>query len=245
MPTLNINGNIRTNTAAGWAADATVYTAKTILVTTDATYGATDQRKFKIADGTQTWSNLDYFPVSGYDDATSSIQTQLNAKLTSDNIVETITNGVTTNAPSENAVYDALLLKQSLSINIGSHSLFSPTDSTTTYVGPLLTAAPNASAATRPFRGVNGTITSFWVWVDPTGVLGSNEDVIFNLYNITDAVVVGELGRMSFDARGNAELNTGLSLATLTTKFYSIEMINPAWATNPTNVAVLGKIIYR
>jgi hypothetical protein len=77
MPTLNINGNIRTNTAAGWGADATVYTAKTILVTTDATYGATDQRKFKIADGTQTWSNLDYFPVSGYDDATSSIQNQL------------------------------------------------------------------------------------------------------------------------------------------------------------------------
>lgn len=81
MPTLNINGNIRTNTAAGWAADATVYSAKTILVTTDATYGATDQRKFKIADGTQTWSNLDYFPVSGYDDATSSIQTQLDNKV--------------------------------------------------------------------------------------------------------------------------------------------------------------------
>jgi len=80
MPTLNINGNIRTNTAAGWGADATVYTAKTILVTTDATYGATDQRKFKIADGSQTWSNLDYFPVSGYDDATSSIQTQLDSK---------------------------------------------------------------------------------------------------------------------------------------------------------------------
>ncbi len=120
MPTLNINGNIRTNTTAGWTADATVYTAKTILVTTDATYGSTDQRKFKIADGTQTWSNLDYFPVSGYDDATSSIQTQLNGKqasgsyLTSANIVETITNGVTDKAPSENAVYDALALKQNV-----------------------------------------------------------------------------------------------------------------------------------
>jgi hypothetical protein len=85
MPTLNINGNIRTNTAAGWGADATVYTAKTILVTTDATYGATDQRKFKIADGTQTWAQLDYFPVSGYDDATSSIQTQF-SNITSGNV---------------------------------------------------------------------------------------------------------------------------------------------------------------
>jgi len=44
---------------------------------------------------------------------TSAIQTQLNAKLTSANIVETITNGVTTNAPSENAVFDALALKSS------------------------------------------------------------------------------------------------------------------------------------
>lgn len=63
MPTLTINGNIRTNTAAGWAADSTVYSAKTILITTDSVYGSTDQRKFKIADGTQTWSQLDYFPV--------------------------------------------------------------------------------------------------------------------------------------------------------------------------------------
>lgn len=45
---------------------------------------------------------------------TSAIQTQLNAKLTSSNIVETITNGVTTNAPSENAVFDALALKEPL-----------------------------------------------------------------------------------------------------------------------------------
>lgn len=63
MPTLTINGNIRTNTEAGWAADSTVYSAKTILITTDSVYGSTDQRKFKIADGNQTWSQLDYFPV--------------------------------------------------------------------------------------------------------------------------------------------------------------------------------------
>jgi len=51
---------------------------------------------------------------------TSALQTQLNGKqasgtyLTSANIVETITNGVTTNAPSENAVFDALALKAPL-----------------------------------------------------------------------------------------------------------------------------------
>lgn len=51
---------------------------------------------------------------------TSAIQTQLNGKqasgsyLTSANIVGTITNGVTTNAPSEDAVFDALALKAPL-----------------------------------------------------------------------------------------------------------------------------------
>ncbi len=43
--------------------DSTVYSAKRILVTSDQYYGATDQRKFKIANGTDTWSNLDYMPI--------------------------------------------------------------------------------------------------------------------------------------------------------------------------------------
>jgi hypothetical protein len=59
---VNIPSQIVVQTAAQWAADATVYSAKRILVTSDAFWGSTDQRKFKIADGTQTWSNLDYPP---------------------------------------------------------------------------------------------------------------------------------------------------------------------------------------
>lgn len=80
--TVNIPSQIVVQTAAQWAVDATIYSAKRILITSDATYGATDQRKFKIADGVQTWAQLNYFPVSGYDDATSSIQTQLDSKQT-------------------------------------------------------------------------------------------------------------------------------------------------------------------
>lgn len=79
MPTLTINGNIRTNTAAGWAADATVYSAKTILVTTDVYWGSTDQRKFKLADGVQTWSNLDYPPFETGADTLSEVLTAGNS----------------------------------------------------------------------------------------------------------------------------------------------------------------------
>lgn len=67
-------------TSAQWALDTTVYSANKILVTTDVFYGATNQPKFKFADGVKTWAQLDYFPISGYDDAISSIQGQLNAK---------------------------------------------------------------------------------------------------------------------------------------------------------------------
>lgn len=62
--TFNLPSQIVVQTAAQWAVDATVYSNKRILVTSDAYYGSTDQRKFKIADGTQTWSNLDYMPIS-------------------------------------------------------------------------------------------------------------------------------------------------------------------------------------
>lgn len=68
-------------TAAQWAVDVTVYSANKILVTTDVFYGSTDQPKFKLANGSSAWAALDYFPVSGFDDATSSIQTQLNGKV--------------------------------------------------------------------------------------------------------------------------------------------------------------------
>ena len=63
--TVNIDSQIVVKTAAQWAADLTVYSAQRILITSDETYTGTDQRKFKIANGTDTWSNLDYFPVGG------------------------------------------------------------------------------------------------------------------------------------------------------------------------------------
>jgi len=90
---VNISSQIVVQTAAQWAVDATVYSAKRILVVSDLYFGATDQRKYKIADGTQTFANLDYMPLSGYDDATSSIQTQLNGKagLTSPTFITDIT----------------------------------------------------------------------------------------------------------------------------------------------------------
>lgn len=57
----------------------------------------------KLADGSVSNTELEYL-----DGVTSDIQTQLNAKAT---ITQTISNGNTTDAPSSDAVFDALALK--------------------------------------------------------------------------------------------------------------------------------------
>lgn len=64
MATLNINGNIIVKTAANWAADSDVYSAKKMLISSDVFYASTDQPKFKLGNGVDTWSNLDYMPIS-------------------------------------------------------------------------------------------------------------------------------------------------------------------------------------
>ena len=114
---INIDSQIVVNTAALWSADATVYSSKRILVVSDLTYGATDQRKFKIADGVQTFAQLDFMPLSGYDDATSSIQTQLNSKGTGNG------NALTANPLSQFAATTSAQLAGVISDETGSGAL--------------------------------------------------------------------------------------------------------------------------
>jgi len=87
----------------------------------------------------------------------------------------------------------------------------------------------------------NGTIRTAWIWVEPTGTLGTPEDVTYNLRNITDGIST-LLGTVRYDARGNATFVEGLSIAVVTGKDYSIEIVNPAFSTNPTNCYTLCEI---
>jgi len=187
----------------------------------------------------------------GFLDATSSIQTQLNGKqasgsyLTSANIVETITNGVTTNAPSENAVFDALALKPKIELMFGTTTVFSPADSTTTYVTIATNLAVNTNASLRQFQGISGTIYGFWAYADPQAIIGSSEAVTYNLRNVTDSTS-SLLGTLTYDARGRSVLmDVATPIVLDASKFYSIELVFPAFGTNPTNVATLGKVLIR
>jgi hypothetical protein len=98
MPTLNINGNILTDTEANWTVDATVYSAKTILVSTDVQYNSTDQNKWKLANGVDTWANLDYMPIGdGAGDllAANNLSDVANAATSFNNIKQQATESVT------------------------------------------------------------------------------------------------------------------------------------------------------
>ncbi len=79
MPQIDINPNtIRVKTAAQWAADATIYSERTLLVTSDATFTGTDFRKIKLADGVQTWAQLNYLPIDEIIVILGSLQSQIN-----------------------------------------------------------------------------------------------------------------------------------------------------------------------
>jgi hypothetical protein len=58
----NIPSQIVVQTAAAWAADSTVYSAKRLLITSDEFWDGTNQCKFKIANGSSAWSALVYPP---------------------------------------------------------------------------------------------------------------------------------------------------------------------------------------
>lgn len=127
-------------------------------------------------------------------------------------------------------------------IMTGSLAVFSPSDSTTTYIGAATPLTPNATSNLRQFQLPAGTVKSAWIWCEPTGALGSNEAVTYNLRNIT-AGTSTLLGTVTYNARGNATWNTGLSITTNASDFYSVEIVNPAFGTNPTNVYTICKMV--
>lgn len=130
-----------------------------------------------------------------------------------------------------------------IEIMTGSLTVFSPSDSTTTYVGPSTPLAPSATDTVRQFKGVSGTVKGALLYVDPTATIGSSEAVTYNLWNVTDTTLVGTIGTITYDQRGSQVMYTGLSLAMLNTKNYAVQIVNPAFATNPSNCYTTCKLV--
>jgi len=129
-------------------------------------------------------------------------------------------------------------------IMTGALAVFSPADNAVTYIGCSTPLAPNPTDTNRQFQLPTGTVVGCLIYVDPTGALGSNENVTYALWNITDGVSVGDLGTITYDRRGN-QVPYSVSLATDSTKLYSVRITNPAYGTNPTNVYTTLKLKVR
>lgn len=65
MSTLTAKIQLRRDTSANWATNNPILLAGEVAFTTDVFYSGTDQQRFKIGDGIQTWSQLDYVPEGG------------------------------------------------------------------------------------------------------------------------------------------------------------------------------------
>lgn len=63
MSTLTAQIKLRRDTQANWTSSNPVLGAGEIAISSDQLHSGTDQPKFKIGDGVQTWTNLDYYPV--------------------------------------------------------------------------------------------------------------------------------------------------------------------------------------
>lgn len=66
MSTLTAKIQLRKDTSANWTSNNPVLLAGELAFTTDVLYTGTDQMKFKVGDGSQTWTQLDYMPIGGW-----------------------------------------------------------------------------------------------------------------------------------------------------------------------------------
>jgi hypothetical protein len=172
---------------------------------------------------------------SGYNLA---LGTTAGTVLEGNRITQTITNGVTTSAPSEDAVFDALADKKDTQSQIFISNVLSPADSTTYYFSQSLT--PTTTAANHAFRlPYNGIVRGASIVSRSNSVSGSTENNTINFRNITtttSTLISNTVKTNSSATQMITNIATGLNISFLSTDEFCLEWITPAYATNPTNI---------
>lgn len=65
MSSINAKVKLRIDTEANWTSSNPTLLAGEVAISSDQLHAGTDQPKFKIGNGSDAWSSLDYYPVSG------------------------------------------------------------------------------------------------------------------------------------------------------------------------------------
>lgn len=140
------------------------------------------------------------------------------------------------------ATTDAVVSGQTYHFNTASGT--SPADATTYYLGHSLTGfgfyTTDNDAKIEILQTCTIKAVAWKVYVG--GTLGSNENVTISLRknNTTDTALTSTDQWTASLQRGRA---TGLSIAMTTGDFFSIKIVTPTWATNPTSVAISGDVL--
>jgi hypothetical protein len=179
---------------------------------------------------------------SGYNLA---LGTTAGTVLEGNRITQTITNGVTDKAPSEDAVFDALAAKKDTFLLQSNTSLFNPADATTYYIG-LSTISPNTTDTNFAFKiGYNFRIIGSIITSTTNGTSGTTENSTINFKNITTATSSLISNSVKTNATTTASINqtvTGLNITGLATDDVCFEWITPTWVTNPTTSGITLRI---
>ena len=160
-------------------------------------------------------------------------QGQLNSEVS-----QTITNGVTDKAPSEDAVFDALALKAPYPVAewYSDATVISPADGGVYYFGRINNNAPETVSTYRP---TSTKTNSIWL-VQVNGLiataLGSAEGATIELINITTSTTAILTTGFTLDKRISSSGYFASTLANTIGDEMQIRITFPTWATNPTNV---------
>jgi hypothetical protein len=154
-------------------------------------------------------------------------------------VSQSITNGVTDKAPSEDAVYDALALKLSKCHTLNmNHSALNPADSTSYFFAAnQATAQTSSTALRRKPAGITGHIYSVTMQITIATSLGTSETATFKINNVTQGTSTTVSTGLVYTATGlSLQWDLGTPFAVTKGDLIECQVDMPAFATNPVAV---------
>ena len=157
-------------------------------------------------------------------------------------VSQSITNGVTDKAPSEDAVYDAFArIRNVYQIITGT---LAPADSTTYYSNATADTAANFSTNIAVYQcqiPITGTIKECSIVVFNNNSPTTEASTLY-LRNLTTSTDYQLSNAVTFNATNGVwkplALTTGLSIPVVAGSNYNLKLLTPAWGTNPTSIRI-------